>query len=118
MRKITAQTVARLLTLALLALGCAATAADPKKVLRVASFDIETFDPQQFNDNPSFEVFNAIYEGLYEYDYLASPPRLATVTASGPPEITDDGRTWTIRVTPGIYFTDAGRGYGLGFGAG
>ncbi len=81
-------------------------AADPAKVLRVASFDIETFDPQQFNDDPSFQVFAAIFEGMYEYDYLASPPKLAAVTASGPPAITDDGRTWTIRITPGIYFTD------------
>ena len=86
--------------------GCTAYAADPAKVLRVASFDIETFDPQQFNDNPSFDVFTAIFEGLYEYDYLASPPRLAPVTASGQPVITDDGKTWTIRITPGIYFTD------------
>ena len=83
-----------------------AHAADPNKVLHVASFDIETFDPQQFNDDPSFQVFTSIFEGLYEYDYLASPPRLAPVTAAGPPVVTDDGRTWTIRVTPGIYFTD------------
>jgi oligopeptide transport system substrate-binding protein len=89
-----------------LALCGVAGAADPAKVLHVASFDIETFDPQQFNDDPSFQVFTAIFEGLYEYDYLASPPRLAPVTASGPPLVTDDGRTWTIRITPGIYFTD------------
>jgi ABC-type transport system substrate-binding protein len=96
----------RFAALAVLAFCGAAHAADPEKVLHVAMFDIATFDPQQFNDNPSFEVFSAIYEGLYEYDYLASPPRLAPVTASGPPAITDGGRTWTIRVKPGIYFTD------------
>ena len=95
----------RVALIVLLTVG-AAHAADPNKVLHVASFDIETFDPQQFNDNPSFEVFSAIFEGLYEYDYLASPPRLAPVTASGPPVISDDGKTWTIRITPGIYFTD------------
>lgn len=98
--------MARRLALALLGLSCAAGAADLNKVLHVASFDIETFDPQQFNDNPSFEVFAAIFEGLYEYDYLASPPRLAPVTAIGQPMVTDDGKTWTIRLTPGIYFTD------------
>jgi ABC-type transport system substrate-binding protein len=96
----------RVLALLALALCGVAGAADPAKVLHVASFDIETFDPQQFNDDPSFQVFTAIFEGLYEYDYLASPPRLAPVTASGPPIVTDDGRTWTIRITPGIYFTD------------
>ena len=95
----------RVALIVLLTVG-AAHAADPNKVLHVASFDIETFDPQQFNDDPSFQVFTSIFEGLYEYDYLASPPRLAPVTAAGPPVVTDDGRTWTIRVTPGIYFTD------------
>jgi ABC-type transport system substrate-binding protein len=103
---LTAATSVRLLAFVLAALSGVAIAADPAKVLRVASFDIETFDPQQFNDNPSFEVFSAIFEGLYEYDYLASPPRLSPVTAAGPPVVTDDGRTWTIRLTPGIYFTD------------
>ena len=56
----------RLLFFALVALSCAAGAADPGKVLRVASPDIDTLDPQQFNDDPSFEVFTAIFEGLYE----------------------------------------------------
>ena len=83
-----------------------AAAADPNKILRLASFDIETFDPQQFTDNPSFQVFTAIFEGLYEYDYLASPPKLSPVTALGAPTITDDGKTWTIRLAPGIFFTD------------
>ena len=98
--------VAHVVAVATFASVGASDAADPNKVLHVASFDIETFDPQQFNDDPSFQVFTSIFEGLYEYDYLASPPRLAPVTASGPPAVTDDGKTWTIRVKPGIYFTD------------
>jgi len=96
----------RVLALAVFAVCCAASAADPDKVLRVASPDIDTFDPQQFNDSPSYDVFTAIFEGLYEYDYLASPPKLAPNTAAGQPVITDDGSTWTIRLTPGIFFTD------------
>jgi len=83
-----------------------AAAADPNKILRLASVDIETFDPQQFTDNPSYQVFTAIFEGLYEYDYLASPPKLSPVTAAGPPAVTDGGKTWTIRLAPGIFFTD------------
>jgi ABC-type transport system substrate-binding protein len=94
------------LALGVLAFCCTAGAADPEKVLRVASPDIDTFDPQQFNDIPSYDVFTAIFEGLYEYDYLASPPRLAPNTAAGQPVITDDGKTWTIRLTSGIFFTD------------
>ena len=101
-----ARPATRFLALVVLAVSCAASAADPAKVLRVASPDIETFDPQQFNDVPSYDVFTAIFEGLYEYDYLASPPRLAPNTAAGQPAVSDDGQTWTIRLTPGIFFTD------------
>ena len=54
----------------------------------------------------SFQVISAIFEGLYEWDYLASTPSLAPVTAAGAPEISADGLTWTIRIQPGIYFTD------------
>ncbi len=96
----------RLLVVALLWAGNAAHAANPEKVLHLAMVDIGTFDPQQFQDNPSFEVFTAIFEGLYEYDYLSSTPRLSPVTAQGMPVVTDDGRTWTIHIVPGIHFTD------------
>lgn len=91
-----------------LALGASwgALAADPAKVLHVASPDIETLDPHQYNDSPSFDVIVAIFEGLYEWDYLASPAKLAPMGAVALPEITDGGRTWTIRLRPGIHFTD------------
>ena len=40
--------------IAVIVFACAAFAADPNKVLRVAASDIDTLDPQQYNDNPSF----------------------------------------------------------------
>jgi ABC-type transport system substrate-binding protein len=83
-----------------------APAADPNKVLHIASPDIETLDPQQYNDDPSFQVIAAIFEGLYEWDYLASAPTLAPVTAAGPPQISADALTWTVKLKSGIYFTD------------
>jgi oligopeptide transport system substrate-binding protein len=96
----------RLLPMLALVASCWALAADPAKVLRVASPDIETLDPQQYNDDPSFEIISTIFEGLYEWDYLAATPTLTPVTAAGRPQISADGLTWTIRVKPGIYFTD------------
>lgn len=90
---------------ALASAPCALAAADPAKVLHIATPDIEALDPQQYDDNPSFEVITAIFEGLYEFDYLASPVKLAPMTATGMPEITDGGLTWTVHVKPGIYFT-------------
>jgi oligopeptide transport system substrate-binding protein len=98
-------TMAMALLLALAA-GAAHGAADPAKVLRIAVFDIETLDPHRINDDPSSQVAAAIFEGLYEPAYLGTPVGLAPVTATAMPEITEDGRVWTMHVQPGIRFTD------------
>jgi peptide/nickel transport system substrate-binding protein len=83
------------------------SAADAAKTLHVAFNAAETgFDPQAINDNYSYMVCDAIFDSLYTYDYFARPPRIVPNTAAALPEITDDGRTFTIRVKPGIYFAD------------
>src|SRR3981081_1957316 len=92
-----------ILTFAAFAVACPAAAADPSKVLRVAVNDIDTLDPHQYNDNPSFEVLISIYEPLYEWDYLESPPKLSPLTAAAPIDIGEEGRLWTMRVKPGIF---------------
>jgi len=74
-----------------------ASAADPAKILRIAQFDIDTLDPQQFTDDPSFQVIIAIFEPLYEWDYLAASPKLVPLTAAAPPEVADGGRVWTLK---------------------
>jgi ABC-type transport system substrate-binding protein len=51
-------------------------------------------------------LISAIFEGLYEYDYLASPAKLNPVGAAALPEVADGGKTWTIRAKPGTRFTD------------
>jgi oligopeptide transport system substrate-binding protein len=102
----TLQVVRLLLAAALCAAVHAPTlAADPAKVLHIASPDIDMLDPQQYNDSPSYDVLVAIFEGLYEFDYLASPVHLAPSTAAGMPEISADGLTWTVHLKHGIYFT-------------
>lgn len=93
---------------ALLAIAClagAAHAADPAKVLRLAISDIDTLDPHQLQDKYSRDAAQLAYEGMYEWHYLDRPPGPYPRTASGPPEISPDGKTWTIRLTPGIHFT-------------
>jgi ABC-type transport system substrate-binding protein len=81
--------------------------ADPGKVLRVTFPVAETgFDPQATSDLYSGHVQRAIFEPLYAYDYLARPYRLVPNTAAALPEISPDGRTWTIRIRPGIHFAD------------
>jgi ABC-type transport system substrate-binding protein len=83
-----------------------ALAADSGKVLRIALNDIAGLDPHQISDLYSVRVVNAIFEGLYQYDYLASPAKVIPNTAAAMPEITDGGRTWTIKLQKGIRFSD------------
>lgn len=98
----------RRLLLMLFALACSfpAGAADPNKVLRIASPDIDTLDPQQATTIPAQRVTFAIFEGLYNWDYLNAPAGLMPVTATAPPQISDGGKTWQMELKPGIYFTD------------
>jgi len=88
------------------ALWLPAHAADMRKVLSIASNDITSLDPQQGTDLYSTRVATALFEGLYQYDYLASPAQVIPNTATAMPEIADGGRTWTIRLRRGIRFAD------------
>jgi ABC-type transport system substrate-binding protein len=102
-----AQPLVATLALALaFAVAPLAVAADPAKVLRIALPDITSLDPQQGTDLYSTRIASAIFEGLYQYDYLSSPAKIIPNTAAAMPEIGDDGRTWTIRLQKGIRFTD------------
>src|SRR5437764_4985674 len=90
-----------------LALCTHAGAADMGKVLRVAFPIAETgFDPQAAGDAYSNYVNRAIFDPLYRYDYLTRPYKVVPNTAAGMPEISPDGKTWTIRLRKGIYFAD------------
>ena len=95
------------LSAALLAVASpiASRAADMTKTLRVA-FEIAEngFDPQAVYDAYSYDVCHSIFDPLYTYDYFARPARLVPNTAAGMPQISDGGRTFTVKVRPGIYF--------------
>jgi len=84
----------------------APAAAPAPKVLRLAMPSETGFDPARVGDVPSFLVLSHIFEPLLGYDPLARPVRLVPRTAAALPESGDDHRTWTVRVRPGIHFTD------------
>jgi ABC-type transport system substrate-binding protein len=76
-------------------------------VLRVLFESAETgFDPARTSDLYSSRVESHIFEPLLSYDPLAIPVRVVPCTADALPEASADFRTWTVRVRPGIYFTD------------
>jgi oligopeptide transport system substrate-binding protein len=83
----------------------AASPADPEKVLRYVFIAPETgFDPAITRDLYSAHIVQSVFETLYTYDYLASPAKLIPLTADGMPEMSADGKTYTIRLKKGIYF--------------
>ena len=84
----------------------ATSPADPDKVLRYIFVAPETnFDPAVARDLYSTHVIQSVYEALYTYDYLARPAKIAPLTAEALPEVSADGKTYTIRLKKGIYFT-------------
>jgi len=94
------------LALVLVLAALTANAADPRKVLRVTYLAPERgFDCARESDEFTGTLCDHIYDSLLQYDHLARPVRLQPRAAAAMPEITDGGRTYTIRVKPGIYFT-------------
>jgi len=82
-------------------------AADPSKVLRHVFPAAETgFDPAGVQDLYSATIEQMLFETLLTYDYLARPAKLVPLTAEALPEVTDNGKTYTVRVRKGIYFID------------
>jgi ABC-type transport system substrate-binding protein len=85
-----------------------APAARKKKVLRLSIPSPETvFDPVQTNsDRNTAIILSNILEAPLGYDYLARPARLVPVTAAALPDISADGKQFTVRIRPGILFAD------------
>ena len=84
-----------------------AAAGAPQKVLRLAFLIAETnFDPAFTSDLYSNSIIDEIFEAPLTYDFLARPAKLKPQTAEALPEVTDGGRTYTIRLRKGIHFAD------------
>lgn len=70
------------------------------------SDDVKTMDPANASDQISLEVIPSIYETLYQYSYLKSTYVLEPLLAESLPQVSKDGLTVTIRIKPGIHFSD------------
>jgi len=93
-----------------LALVCGlpgAHAADMNKVVRHAFRVAETsFDPARESDRYSAFFFEAIFDSLLTYDYLARPVKLVPGAAAQMPEVADNGATYTFHIKRGVHFAD------------
>jgi len=95
-----------ILLLAVVALGAGAQTND-RKVLRLAFTRAETsMDPARIVDLYSRNLTAHIFESPLTWDHLARPFKLKLLTAQAMPEHSDDYRVWTVKIRPGIYFTD------------
>src|SRR5258706_4750096 len=92
--------------LALALAAALAHTADPRKVAHLALVsDPPGFDPAGPTDVYAAAIEEAIFDRLLTYDFLARPPKLVPLAAAAMPEITDGGRTYTVRLKKGAYFT-------------
>lgn len=88
-------------------LGACDPGRDPGNVYRGALVsNLKTFDPAQASDAYSIQSQYQIYEGLYEYKYLARPYDVQPALAAALPQVSEDGLTYTIPVRTDIEFQD------------
>ena len=78
------------------------------RTLRVVFRSAETsFDPPQTNSDSNTNILlSQILESPLSFDYLARPARVVTQTAAALPEVSADFKTYTVRIQPGIFFSD------------
>ena len=82
-------------------------AAQPLKQLRYAFLIAETtFDPAQISDLYSNTVAAGIFDAPVEFEFLAKPARMRPNTLVAMPEVSEDFKTFTFKIKPGIYFAD------------
>jgi len=65
---------------------------------------VKSIDPATCGDTMSAGIQGNIYEGLYGYDFLRRPVELTPLLAEAMPEVSEDLKTYTIRVRKGIYY--------------
>ena len=83
------------------------TAGAPAKVYRHSLNGAPTsLDPVQAATVYANHVVTNVYDTLYAYKYLARPYELTTNLATGFPQVSEDGLTYTIGIKAGVRFID------------
>jgi ABC-type transport system substrate-binding protein len=91
-----------------LALGCAAAAPKPpgKQLHMFLTTSESGFDPAVTSDLATLNLLENVFDPMLHYAYLARPVRLEENTLRAMPRVEDGGRSYTLQIRPGIYFTD------------
>jgi len=87
--------------------ACTKKKSEAENAIHIAvSAKIKGLDPVMSDDMYSGDEVARVYEGLYQYHYLKRPYTLIPALAEAMPEISADGKTWTIKIKKGIVFQD------------
>lgn len=65
---------------------------------------VESFDPAKAYSDDAFTIMAQVLEPLYQYHYLKRPYEVMPLVAEGMPEISNDGKTYTIHVKAGVFY--------------
>jgi ABC-type transport system substrate-binding protein len=78
---------------------------DAREVVHAAlEDDLQDWDPALAYDESALEVLPAIYESLYQFEYLSEDLRTTPLLAADPPHASRDGRTFSIPIRAGTRF--------------
>ncbi len=100
-------TVCVVLAMASSWVGCTRKSNDPPGTLHLALIEkIKGMDPAQADDLYAGNMVHLVYESLYQYHYLKRPYQIVPNLAAALPEISADGKTYTIKIKQGVLFQD------------
>jgi peptide/nickel transport system substrate-binding protein len=71
----------------------------------LAAGDVDFIDPGMTYYSFAFGIMDALHRKLYSYE-PNKPTEPTPDLAEGPPEISEDGRTVTIKIRPGVMFSE------------
>jgi oligopeptide transport system substrate-binding protein len=83
---------------------------DPYTLFSTYGSNIRSLDPAKISDVPASQIGGYVFECLYNYDYYKRPYTLVPELAEALPQITDDGKTFTIKIKRGIHYFDPSGG--------
>src|SRR5208337_5123396 len=64
-----------------------------------------SFDPAFASDGASDSIIANIVEAMLDYDYLVRPVKLVPRTLEAMPTVEESGKTYTMKIRKGIFFT-------------
>jgi oligopeptide transport system substrate-binding protein len=75
----------------------------PSGTITVRTIQFESWDPHFSDFNQDIEHFFAVWRGLYQLDKDSKPQ---PAMADGAPTVSSDGKTYTVKVKPGMKWSD------------